>query len=160
MNFTVLWRRIGFGFDRDVLRLKFDQTYWSANRVNFDPVQMPQFRSGKFSGTVAILQFTDDCEFPDLPYIGDWELAGVVDALHFGESFPHVIREYKEVLAIGSLGPVEGAPFCDVRRFCPSLFVHTDEPEASVSFGIERLGLRGDKLVIPKDQKILVTKPA
>lgn len=120
---------------------------------------MPQKDIAWFRGHVALLRTVEESAYDGQSYCGPWQMGGVVDALHFGMMFPDVVREYKQVFAIGSLGPVSDAPACDLRRFCPCLFVFSDDREASVVLGIERLERRGDHLVIPKDAKILAVQP-
>ena len=156
---SVIWQKSGVEFDRNIPRSEFERTYWSANNVNFCPLQMPQRQKGRFKGTIAILEVVEDCDYQPLPFLGGWQLCRVVDALHFGKMFPEVVRKHKEVFAIGSIGPVSGVADCDLRRFHPSLFVFTEDGDASVVLGIERLKERYGRPYIPKGAKILVAQP-
>jgi len=153
--FLECWKAQGC-WERHVDRSEFETKFWSANRVNFDPEQMPQNNEAEFHGTVAVIEAVETVGLPPgTKFVGDWELAGVVDAFQFGVRFPEVVRQHKQVLALGSLGPITG-PKCDVRRFCSSLFVFSEDEQASVSLGIERLEKAGNGLLVPKGTRVLV----
>lgn len=158
MSFKVLWEAYA-KFDRSVPRSTFADHYWSANKLNFDETQMCQPHDGLLDGKVGILDFSEDAESSRFGKISDeWWLAGVMDAFHMGIIFPDIVRQHREVLAMGSIGPNNHAPECDRLRFCPSLFVFTDDKEASVSLGIERIKIGKNGLLIPAGTKVLASR--
>lgn len=158
MFFKVIWEAEA-KFDRSVPRSTFASQYWSANKLNFDETQMRQSHDGLFDGKLGVLEFSEETEYPIFGKVSDaWWLSGVMDAFHMGITFPEVVRQHKEVLAMASIGPTSHAPECDRLRFCPSLFVFTNDEEASVSLGIERVKIGKNGLLIPVGTKVLASR--
>jgi len=158
MSFVIVWEASA-KFDRSVPRSTFANHYWSANKVNFDENQMSQSHQGLFDGRLAILEFLEEIKYPPFGKISDsWWLSEVMDAFYMGTIFPDIIRQHKEVLIMGSVGPINSAPECDILKFCPSLFVFSDDKEANISLGIERLTFKDNVWVIPVGTKVLAMR--
>jgi len=163
MIFDLLWQASTSLRKFSLRRSEYEKKFWSANKINFDPVQMPQSKERRPDRLdVAIVELQSCKSFSIGMEVRDhqgrsWNHASVLDAMYVGTRYPQVIRKHKEVLVLGSLGPVSFAPACDLGKFCPALFVFSDHRDASVSLGIERVDKKRNGFVsIPGGTKILV----
>lgn len=153
MSFHQFWK-IDTYINRAEDRSQFLTQYWSANKIIFDPVQMPQVDTselGPKDGMLGVGCFSKDHPYSDAQRELANErlaMAGVAEALFCGVVYPSVVVDYKRILAPASIGRPN-----KWDCFCPLLFWFGKK---TVSLGIEWLGEAHEDFVVPAFQPILV----